>query len=138
MLQLGGLIGALGFAGTVVLVVNAGSTLTAWEMTPTLILVGTGNGLLVTPLLNAVLAHTGPQQVGMASGVLSTAQQVGGAVGVAVVGVLYYNALGGAAHNDTGAYGHALATAAVFNVVLAVAISALLPLLPDTARARRG
>lgn len=138
VLQLGGLIGALGFAGTVVLVVNAGSTLTAWEMTPTLILVGTGNGLLVTPLLNAVLAHTGPQQVGMASGVLSTAQQVGGAVGVAVVGVLYYNALGGAAHNDTGAYGHALATAAVFNVVLAVAISALLPLLPDTARARRG
>ncbi|MFH8679322.1 MFS transporter [Streptomyces lydicus] len=130
VLQLGALIGALGFLGTIFLAVGAGSALTAWELAPTLILVGAGNGLLVTPLLNAVLANVGPRHVGMASGVLSTGQQIGGAVGVAVVGVLYYNALGGAAHNDTGAYGHALTTAVVFNVVLSAAISALLPLLP--------
>ncbi|REK84960.1 MFS transporter [Streptomyces inhibens] len=136
VLQLGGLIGGLGFIGTIVLVVNAGSSLTAWELAPTLILVGAGNGLLVTPLLNAVLANVGPKEVGMASGVLSTGQQIGGAVGVAIVGVLYYSALGGAAHNDTGAYGHALTTAVVFNVVLAALISALLPVLPDTAARR--
>ncbi|MFF8367367.1 MFS transporter [Streptomyces lydicus] len=130
VLQLGGLIGALGFLSTIVLVVSAGSALTAWELAPTLILVGAGNGLLVTPLLNAVLANVGPRHVGMASGVLSTGQQIGGAVGVAIVGVLYYSALGGAAHNDTGAYGHALTIAVVFNVVLSAAISALLPLLP--------
>lgn len=137
VLQLGGLIGGLGFVGTIVLVVNAGATLTAWELAPTLILVGAGNGLLVTPLLNAVLSNVGPQHVGMASGVLSTGQQIGGAVGVAVVGALYYNALGGAAHNDTSAYGHALTTAVVFNVVLSAAISALLPLLPNTAARRK-
>ncbi|AOP51697.1 MFS transporter [Streptomyces lydicus] len=130
VLQLGALVGALGFLGTIFLAVGAGSALTAWELAPTLILVGAGNGLLVTPLLNAVLANVGPRHVGMASGVLSTGQQIGGAVGVAVVGVLYYNALGGAVHNDTGAYGHALTTAVVFNVVLSAAISALLPLLP--------
>ncbi|MFI0716318.1 MFS transporter [Streptomyces inhibens] len=137
VLQLGGLIGGLGFIGTIVLVVNAGSSLTAWELAPTLILVGAGNGLLVTPLLNAVLANVGPKEVGMASGVLSTGQQIGGAVGVAIVGVLYYSALGGAAHNDTGAYGHALTTAVVFNIVLAALISALLPVLPDTAARRK-
>ncbi|MFF8896003.1 MFS transporter [Streptomyces lydicus] len=130
VLQLGGLIGAVGFLGTIFLAVSAGSALTAWELAPTLILVGAGNGLLVTPLLNAVLSNVGPRHVGMASGVLSTGQQIGGAVGVAIVGVLYYNALGGAAHNDAGAYGHALTTAVVFNVVLSAAISALLPLLP--------
>ena len=109
VLLLGALTGALGFVGTIALTLNAGATLTAWELVPTLLLVGAGNGLLVTPLLNAVLGTIRPAEVGMASGVLSTGQQIGGAVGVALVGILYYGALGGAAHHDTGAYGHALA-----------------------------
>ncbi|MCL7495644.1 MFS transporter [Streptomyces sp. MCA2] len=137
VLLLGALTGALGFIGTIALTLNAGATLTAWELVPTLLLVGAGNGLLVTPLLNAVLGTIRPAEVGMASGVLSTGQQIGGAVGVALVGILYYGALGDAAHHDTGAYGHALAAALVLNVALAAAISALLPFLPDAAT-RRG
>ncbi|MET7798685.1 MFS transporter [Streptomyces decoyicus] len=136
VLLLGALTGALGFVGTLARTLNAGATLTAWELVPTLLLVGAGNGLLVTPLLNAVLGTIRPGEVGMASGVLSTGQQIGGAVGVALVGILYYGALGGAAHHDTGAYGHALAAALVLNVVLAAAISALLPFLPDDAARR--
>ncbi|KIZ19230.1 MFS transporter [Streptomyces natalensis ATCC 27448] len=130
VLQAGALTGGLGYAVTIVLVAVAGTGLTAWALTPGLVLVGVGNGLLVTPLLNAVLGHAGPTEVGMASGVLSTCQQVGGAVGVAVVGVLYYSALGGAARHDVGAYGHALISAVAVNLALAAAISALLPLLP--------
>lgn len=137
VLQTGALIDVVGYGATIGLVVHAGDTLSAWALCHTLILVGAGNGLLVTPLLNAVLSQIGPKEVGMASGVLSTGQQVGGALGVAVVGVLYYNSLGGAGHSDVGAYGHALAIAVVFNVALAAAISALLPLLPSSA-ARRG
>ncbi|TJZ50352.1 MFS transporter [Streptomyces piniterrae] len=137
VLRLGSLISGTGFLATIALAVGAGSSLTAWSLAPPLVLVGAGNGLLVTPLLNAVLANVGPKEVGMASGVLSTGQQVGGAVGVAVVGVLYYNALGGAAHHDTGAYGHALTIAVAFNVALAVTVSALLPLLPNTASTSR-
>ncbi|MFI9077477.1 MFS transporter [Streptomyces sioyaensis] len=129
VLQLGALTGLVGFLGTVALAVHSGAGLTAWELTPALVLVGVGNGLLVTPLLNAVLGTVGPAEVGMASGVLSTGQQIGGAVGVAVVGILYYGALGGAGHHDTAAYGHALAAAVGLNVVLSAAISALLPFL---------
>ncbi|MEU9113652.1 MFS transporter [Streptomyces sp. NPDC048483] len=136
VLQAGALVSGLGYVAAIVLVSNAGTGLTAWGLAPPLVLVGAGNGLLVTPLLNAVLANVGPKEVGMASGVLSTCQQVGGAVGVAVVGVLYYNALGDAAHHDTGAYGHALTIAIIFNLALAVVISTLLPFLPDTAAAR--
>ncbi|MFB6440923.1 MFS transporter [Streptomyces sp. NPDC056411] len=138
VLQLGALTGALGFAGTAVLAVHSGAALTAWELTPALALIGAGNGLLVTPLLNAVVSQVGPQQVGMASGLLSTGQQVGGAVGVALIGVLYYGALGGAAHHDVAAYGHALTAAVLFNLALAAAVSALLPLLPDTGTRRGG
>ncbi|MFI9050732.1 MFS transporter [Streptomyces sp. NPDC053427] len=136
VLQAGALVGGLGYVAAIVLVGTAGTGLTAWALAPPLVLIGVGNGLLVTPLLNAVLGNVGPKEVGMASGVLSTCQQVGGAVGVAVVGVLYYTSLGGAAHHDTGAYGHALTTAVVFNLALSAAISALLPFLPDTAAAR--
>ncbi|MFJ4528012.1 MFS transporter [Streptomyces nigrescens] len=137
VLQLGALLGGVGFLGTLLLAARAGAALTAWELAPALVLVGSGNGLLVTPLLNAVLGNVGPEEVGMASGVLSTGQQIGGAVGVAVVGILYYGALGGAAHHAIGAYGHALAAAVALNVALSAAISALLPLLPDPAAARR-
>ncbi|MFJ9415198.1 MFS transporter [Streptomyces sp. NPDC101227] len=136
VLQAGALVGGLGYVAAIVLVSTAGTGLTAWALAPPLVLVGAGNGLLVTPLLNAVLGNVGTEEVGMASGVLSTCQQVGGAVGVAVVGVLYYHSLGDAAHNDTVVYGHALTTAVVFNLALAAAISALLPFLPDTAAAR--
>ncbi|MFG2138934.1 MFS transporter [Streptomyces sp. NPDC048650] len=137
VLQGGALVAGLGYAATITVVAVAGRGLTPWALAAPLVLVGAGNGLLVTPLLNAVLGNVGPQDVGTASGVLATCQQVGGAVGVAVIGILYYGALGGAAHQDTGAYGHALATAALFNLALTAALTALLPLLPDTTATAR-
>ncbi|UNO40353.1 MFS transporter [Streptomyces sp. MST-110588] len=133
VLQAGGLIGALGYAAMIAVVAGAGTELTAPALVAPLLLIGAGNGLFVTPLLNAVLSQVRPHETGMASGVLSTGQQIGGAVGVAVVGVLYYSALRGAAHLDMAAYGHALTVALVFNLALAVAVSVLLPFLPDSA-----
>ncbi|MYT31957.1 MULTISPECIES: MFS transporter [unclassified Streptomyces] len=137
VLQAGALLVFLGFAGTVAMTTLAGPELTAWYLVPTLALVGAGNGLLVTPLLSAVLAGVRPEETGMASGVLSTGQQVGGAVGVAVIGVLFYGALGPAAHQDAVAYGHALRWALTANAALAALVSLLLPLLPAPAT-RRG
>jgi EmrB/QacA subfamily drug resistance transporter len=66
----------------------------AWELTPGLALVGFGIGLVLVPLASTVLAGVDPQHAGAAAGVLSTAQQVGGALGVAVIGVVFF---GGAA-----------------------------------------
>ncbi|WP_258018428.1 MFS transporter [Streptomyces noursei] len=138
VLQVGALITFLGFGSTVVTVATAGPELTAWRLVPTLALVGAGNGLLVTPLLSAVLAGVRPEETGMASGLLSTGQQVGGAVGVAVLGVLFYGALGPAAHQDTAAYGHAMMWALTANAALAGLVSLLLPFLPDPAHHRNG
>ncbi|MFF2805734.1 MFS transporter [Streptomyces sp. NPDC058000] len=137
VLQAGSLITLLGFGSTVAVTATTGPELTAWRLLPTLALVGAGNGLLVTPLLSAVLAGVRPEETGTASGVLSTGQQVGGAVGVAVIGVLFYGALGPAGHQDVAAYGHALTWALTANAALAALVSLLLPLLPDPA-AHRG
>lgn len=71
---------------------------TAW-LVPGLLLAGAGMGLCITPLTTTVLAHADPQRAGAVSGALSTMQQVGNAVGVAITGVVFFGALaGGYAH----------------------------------------
>ncbi|MDC9603873.1 MFS transporter [Xenorhabdus griffiniae] len=55
---------------------------------PILILLGYGQGFVMTPLLNIVLAFVNVRFAGMASGVIATLQQIGAAFGVAVVSIL--------------------------------------------------
>jgi len=80
-----------GAAGALLLAedANAGS---AWALTPGLALVGLGIGLVLVPLSSTVLAGVDGRLAGAAAGVLSTAQQVGGAVGVAVIGTVFFAA----------------------------------------------
>src|SRR4029077_9407520 len=70
--------------------VHGGSV--AW-LFPGLVLLGAGQGLCITPLTTTVLGHAGPATAGSVSGALSTAQQVGNSVGVAVTGVLFFGAV---------------------------------------------
>jgi MFS family permease len=64
----------------------------AWALVPGLALVGLGIGLVLVPLSSTVLAGVDVRLAGAASGVLSTAQQVGGALGVAVIGPVFFAA----------------------------------------------
>jgi hypothetical protein len=50
-------------------------------------------GLVFPPLIDTVLAGVPPEDAGSASGVLNTAQQLGSAVGVAVIGVIFFGLL---------------------------------------------
>ncbi|MEU8626323.1 MFS transporter [Streptomyces sp. NPDC048669] len=137
LLHAGALILALGHAAALAVVACAGDSLTAWFLAGPLLVVGAGNGVLVTPLLNAVLSRVRPAETGMASGVLSTGQQIGGSGGVAVVGVIFYGSLGRGGHGDVAAYGHALTASLVLSLALAVAVSALVSLLPPTGQESR-
>jgi EmrB/QacA subfamily drug resistance transporter len=60
---------------------------------PGLLLLGAGQGLCITPLTTTVLLHADATRAGSVSGALSTAQQVGNAIGVAVTGVVFYGLL---------------------------------------------
>lgn len=62
-------------------------------LAPGMVLVGAGQGLCVTPLTTMVLSHADGQRAGAVSGALSTMQQVGNSIGVAVTGVLFFGAL---------------------------------------------
>jgi EmrB/QacA subfamily drug resistance transporter len=76
-------------AGCIVLA-EAAHTTSAWELAPGLALAGFGIGAVLVPLSSTVLAGVDPQHAGSAAGVLSTAQQVGGALGVAVIGMVFF------------------------------------------------
>jgi EmrB/QacA subfamily drug resistance transporter len=58
-----------------------------------LLIDGAGMGMVMGPSTQMVLAKVSPEHAGAAAGVLATAQQVGNAIGVAVIGVVFFGAL---------------------------------------------
>lgn len=91
-------------------------------MLPALLVQGLGLGMVMAPLVSTVLGGLPPQHAGVASGVLATVQQVGNALGVALIGILYYGALD-AAGADAAA--RAFGASLVYLFVLAVAVALL-------------
>jgi len=80
---------------------------------------GAGMGAMGAPLLSQVLLGVDPSHAGSASGVLSTTQQLAGALGVAFIGIIFYGVLGG-----SGRYGHSFAASLSYTIALA-ALTAL-------------
>ena len=76
------------------------------------------------------------KDAGAAGGVLTTVGQVGGAAGVAVLGVVFFGALEGSFADDASpliAYGDALASILPWQVACYVVAAALMLLLPKRA-----
>ena len=94
ILSAGSLLLVAGMAALMWTVDRYGGTVGSWQLAPALLVCGLGLGSVVAPLVNVVLAGIRGQDAGAASGVLSTVQQVGGAVGVAVIGVVFFGLLG--------------------------------------------
>ena len=90
---------------------------------PGLVVAGMGLSLLVIPLVNVVLAAVPAEAAGGASGLFSTAQQLGGAIGVAVAGTIFFGDLARgsfqAAFEHTAPYAAgALLICAIFSLTL--------------------
>ena len=59
-----------------------------WSLVPGLVLAGLGMGVTMTPMTYAVLGSVGVDKSGVASGVLNTFRQTGGALGIAIMGAI--------------------------------------------------
>jgi MFS family permease len=92
-------------------------------LTPGLLLVGAGMGLVLTPLTTTVLGSLPAMRAGAASGALSTMQNVGNALGVALIGVVFFNA----AHVG---YAHAFVLSTLLLATFSLALASLTRLLP--------
>ncbi|MFJ8039874.1 MFS transporter [Kitasatospora sp. NPDC096147] len=87
----GGLLtAALGALALWLTVLAGGSGLTTWQLLPALVLEGFGLGLIMAPFFDIALAGVEEHEVGSASGVLNAVQQLGGSIGVAVLGTAFF------------------------------------------------
>jgi predicted MFS family arabinose efflux permease len=97
---------------------------------PGLVVDGAGMGLIIAPMTSLVLARVAPKHVGSASGVLSMMTQLGGALGVAVVGI---NFCGSIAHRHASAartLGHGFTSSSYLLVAIAATVLVWIQLLP--------
>ncbi len=93
VLSLGFVLLAIGLVATMLILQATALEYRGYELIPALLVGGLGFGFVIAPLQSIILARVNPSFAGSASGVLSTIQQVGSAIGVAIVGVLFFGQL---------------------------------------------
>ncbi len=82
----------LGSLWLVLLLVPA-SDLSGWTVLVPLLIAGVGSGLFIAPNAQFIVATVDRQEAGAASGVIGTMQRLGSAIGVAVVGSVFFGTL---------------------------------------------
>lgn len=71
-----------------------GLAIASWQMALPLVVMGVGMGLIVAPLTDAVLSEVPREHAGSASGLINTVQQMGNALGLGLVSVVFYGQIG--------------------------------------------
>ncbi|WP_442727768.1 MFS transporter [Streptomyces pseudogriseolus] len=93
VLQAGALVMA---AGVLIYVAEAeryGLAISSWQMVLPLAVMGVGMGLIVAPLTDAVLSEVPREHAGSASGLINTVQQMGNALGLGLVSVVFFGVI---------------------------------------------
>src|SRR6266540_3045261 len=100
-LKLGIVVMTLAMRGVWFTLHTYGDATTIWKLVPATLVTGIGSGMVFAPLFDIILASIDDQAAGSASGVLTAVQQFGGAIGVAVIGTIFFQLL--AEHQFLGA-----------------------------------
>jgi EmrB/QacA subfamily drug resistance transporter len=127
----GGVALTVGLVALALAVEEIGTTGSLIALVPGLVLVGAGIGLCFTPLTSIVLEQVDPARAGSASGAMSTTQQVGYSLGVAITGIVYFGA------SDQGV-GHAFQLSLLQLAAVAAGIAVVARLLPGVSGAKSG
>jgi EmrB/QacA subfamily drug resistance transporter len=105
----------------------------ASDLLPGYVMVGVGIAFAYVPVSIAALAGVGEREAGLASGLINTSQQIGGAVGVAVASTVFTSRFKTLTHEGTPiptalthGYGAAFWALAVFGVLAIVAALTLI------------
>jgi EmrB/QacA subfamily drug resistance transporter len=123
-MQIGIVTMALGLVVVDLVLRSASGAVTAWELAGPLAIVGYGMGMVFVPMFDVILAGVAPHQIGSASGLLESVQQLAMSLGIAVVGTVLFGSLG-SGHGPAafvGAADHALLVAVAFLVAACAAV----------------
>ncbi len=95
---------------------TAGGSLAAIDLAAPLAVTGFGMGMVFVPMFDVILAGVAPHEMGSASGLLESVQQLAMSLGIAAVGTVLFDRLGGGhgAGAFVGAADHALLVAVAF------------------------
>lgn len=105
------------------------------ELLPAMMLGGAGFGLFIGPSLTIILVGVQPANTGTAAGVLATLNQIAGAFGVALIGVILFSLLGGTMAEVAAAqFAWSIQRSLLINATIFAASFALVFLLPTTRR----
>jgi EmrB/QacA subfamily drug resistance transporter len=110
VLQIGALVMILGMLGLIYTLRHYPDTLSIWKLAPSEIIVGLGLGMIVTTVNDVVLAEATGPSAGSGSGVQATVGQTGNAVGVAIIGAIFFGLLSGNAVSAATAEAPAMTT----------------------------
>ncbi|NEA23117.1 MFS transporter [Actinomadura bangladeshensis] len=119
LVGIGALLQAIG-AGWSIAVVAGGSDPTVAGLIGPMAVAGAGLGLVLVPLTDVVLAAVPVGDAGSASGTLSTFQQAGGALGIAIVGTVFFDSAA-SGHDLGGAFGVAAWVVVALGLLAALA-----------------
>lgn len=72
-----------------------------WSLVPGLALFGLGMGMIFVPLFSIVISEVDDAEVGAASGLLESLQQLGASVGVAVLATLFFSTIAAGSGADS-------------------------------------
>lgn len=92
LIQAGGAISLIGNAALAVVLASTNHVST-WGLLAPLLVNGIGMGLFIVPVFDTIIAAVSDAETGSASGVLNAIQQLGGAIGVAVLGTIFFTVL---------------------------------------------
>lgn len=101
IMQIGTIIMAAGVGLMYLTLQWAGIGVTPWQLIPALLITGFGMSMVMAPFFDIVLAGVEPEETGSASGTLTATQQLGGALGIAVLGTVFFGVLGGQVGNGS-------------------------------------
>ncbi|MGW5823106.1 MFS transporter, partial [Streptomyces noursei] len=118
---------AVGYGMVGLTVAHIGTNGPAGWVAPGLLIAGFGMGLVAAPLPAATLAGIDPKHTSSASGVLSTAMEGGAALGVSLVGVIFFGTLGDSPALDDypNAFHLSIAVIVAFPVIAILLVQAL-------------
>ncbi|MDT0307409.1 MFS transporter [Streptomyces sp. DSM 44917] len=95
ILHLGLALMAVGLTFTFVVLGGAGASVDGWDLAGPLLGYGFGMGMIFVPLFDIIMGEIRDHEVGSASGLLESFQQLGASLGVAVLGTVFFSAVGG-------------------------------------------
>jgi len=113
---------AVGLAAIWGVLVVAGTGVTSWALLVPLFAAGVGSGFFIAPNTRFIVSTVGRSEAGAASSVLGTAQRIGSAIGIAVIGSVFFGTLNFGADGAGGA-ADAFSRSAQFAIAMSVAFA---------------